>query len=318
MPGGQFSVRTPQSCTIGLWGIAKLEIQTLSLPSMTAAQGPGRPPPVNGEPGYWVPSGRSRVTLPSLPFCWDMCFVMYSVADSNPSIFRRAAMSTRWAMPSSPSPNRLVTHTLPWLSMLRPLLAIPVLKFSALLGSAAGKRVTLSLAFETQIRSCWSMARWNGPRNDLHGSALSPSQTIRPLVQSPLGMWMSWRFETPRAHTSPLGVAMMPCISPSCPLKVIPSGGVSGLPFLSNTAIDLPPYVENQALSLASTAAPNEAPCMPPPKNPVVIGDSGLPFGLNLVALPCHSESCPCQPTVKLLPTQRFPSLSNIAPPPAR
>src|SRR5215510_5343945 len=40
---------------------------------------------------------------------------------------------------------------------------------------------------------------------------------------------------------SPLGVAMMPCISPSFPLKVIPSGGVSGLPFLSNTAIDLPP-----------------------------------------------------------------------------
>src|SRR5262249_34411276 len=63
-------------------------------------------------------------------------------------------MSIRWAMPSSLSPNRLVTHTLPWLSMLRPLLTMPVLKFSALLGSAAGKRVTLSLAFETQIRSC--------------------------------------------------------------------------------------------------------------------------------------------------------------------
>src|SRR5262249_13899955 len=241
MPGGQFSVRTPQSCVIGLWGIAKLEIQTLSLPSTTTAQGPGRPSPVNGEPGYCVPSGRSRVTLPSLPFCLDMVLVKYSVADSNPSSFRRAAMSIRWDMPSSPSPNRLVTHTLPWLSMLRPLLATPVLKFSALLGSAAGKRVTLSLAFETQIRSCWSMARWNGPRNDLHGSALSPSQTIRPLVQSPFGKCRSWRFETPRAHTSPLGVAMMPCISPSCPLKVIPSDGVSGLPFLSNTAIDLPP-----------------------------------------------------------------------------
>src|SRR5262247_1881225 len=227
-------------------------------------------------------------------------------------------MSTRWAQPSSPSPNRLVTHTLPWLSMLRPLLTIPALKFSALLGSAAGKRVTLSLAFETQIRSCWSMARWNGPRNDLHGSALSPSQTIRPLVQSPLVMWMSWRFETPRAHMSPLGVAMMPCISPSRPSKVMPSGGVSGLPFLSNTAIDLPPSVETQALSLASTAAPNEPPCIPPPANPVMFGDSGLPFGSNLVALPCHNESCPGQPTVKLSPTQRLPSLSNIAPPPAR
>src|SRR5262245_37621929 len=240
-PGGQFSVRAPQSCVIGLLGIAKLEIQTLSLPSTTTAQGPGRPSPVNGEPGYCVPSGRSRVMLPSLPFCLDMVLVRYSVADSNPASFRCAAMSTRWAMPRSPSPNRLVIQTLPWLSMFRPLLTMPVLQLSALLGSAAGKRVSLSLAFEPQIRSCWSMARWNGPRNDLHGSALSPSQTIRPLVQSPLGKWMSWRFETPRAHTSPLGVAMMPCISPSCPLKVIPSGGVSGLPCLSNTAIDLPP-----------------------------------------------------------------------------
>src|SRR5262247_4406258 len=195
---------------------------------------------------------------------------------------------------------------------------MPVLNFSALVGSEAGKRITKSAPFETQMRSCWSMARWNGPRNDLHGSALSPSQTIRPLVQSPLGMCTSWRFETPRAHTSPLGVAMMPCISPSCPLKVIPSGGVSGLPVLSNTAIDLPPYVENQALSLASTAAPKVPPCIPPPANPIVIGDSGLPFGLNLVALPCQNASCPCQPTVKLSPTQRLPSLSNIALPPAR
>jgi len=33
-------VRAPQSCVIGLLGIAKLEIQTLSLPSTTTAQGP--------------------------------------------------------------------------------------------------------------------------------------------------------------------------------------------------------------------------------------------------------------------------------------
>src|SRR5262245_59060871 len=92
MPGGQFSVRTPQSCVIGLFGIAKLEIQTLSLPSTTTAHGPGRPPPVNGDPAYCVPSGRSRVTLPSLPFCLDMVLVKYSVADSNPSTFRCAAM----------------------------------------------------------------------------------------------------------------------------------------------------------------------------------------------------------------------------------
>src|SRR5215468_1788492 len=152
--GGQLSVRTQQSCVIGLLGIAKLEIQTLSLPSTTTSQGPGSPPPVNGEPGNCVPSGRSRVTLPSLPFCLETVVVRYSVADSIPSSFRRAAMSTRWDMPSSRSPNRLVTHTLPWLSTLRPLLTIPALKLSALLGSAAGKRVTFSLVFDTQIRSC--------------------------------------------------------------------------------------------------------------------------------------------------------------------
>ena len=61
---------------IGLFGMAKLEIQTLSLPSTAAAQGPGRPPPVNGEPGYGVPSGRNSVTLPpSPPFCLDIVFV---------------------------------------------------------------------------------------------------------------------------------------------------------------------------------------------------------------------------------------------------
>src|SRR5262245_54425298 len=93
--------------------------------------------------------------------------------------------------------------------------------------------------------------------------------------------------------------AMMPCIKPSRPSKVMSSGRVSGFPFLSNIAMHLPPYGENQALSLSSTAAPNEPPCMPPPANPVMFGDSGLPFGLNLVALACNNEFCACQPMVK-------------------
>src|SRR5262249_13245653 len=64
IPGGQFSVRTPHNCVIGLFGAAKFETQTLSLPSMVAAQGPGRPPPLKGEPGYSLPSGLNKVTLP--------------------------------------------------------------------------------------------------------------------------------------------------------------------------------------------------------------------------------------------------------------
>src|SRR5690349_22248533 len=47
-------------------------------------------------------------------------------------------------------------------------------------------------------------------------------------------------------------------------------------------------------------ALPKVPPCMPPPAKPVVIGERGLPFGSNFVALPCHSESPACQPTVKL------------------
>src|SRR5271169_1140884 len=111
---------------------------------------------------------------------------------------------------------------------------------------------------------------------------------------------------------------MIPCMRPSRPPKLIPSGGLRGLPFLSNTAMDLLPYVVSQALSLESTAAPNVPPSIPPPVKPVVIGESGRPLGANLVAWPCHNESCPCQPTVKLSPTQRLPSLSNMALPPAR
>src|SRR4029077_2008368 len=200
-----------------------------------------------------------------------------------------------------------------------PLPLQPVLNFSTLFGSEAGNRVTCApKALVTQMRLCWSMPRWNGPTNDLHGSSLSPSQTILPLLKSPLGKWMSWLFVIPTTHTSLLGVTMTPCISPSLPSNVIPSGGVNGFPLLSNTEIDFPPQLVSQALSLASTAAPNVPPCIPPPAKPVVIGERGRPFGANLLALPCHSVSCPCHPIVKLSPTQRLPSLSNIAFPPAR
>src|SRR5271157_3502121 len=77
-PGGQCSARAPHNSTIGLLGMAKLEIQTLSLPSTTTAHGPGRPALLNGEPGNCVPSGRNSVTLPPFmvpPCCSDIVFV---------------------------------------------------------------------------------------------------------------------------------------------------------------------------------------------------------------------------------------------------
>src|SRR5215472_17753751 len=153
-PGGQFSVRTPHSCVIGLFGIAKLEIQTLSLPSTTTAHGPGRPPAVNGEPGYCEPSGRSNDTLPpSDAVCRDIARVRSGSglppvsAFSSNSAIRMARLHEL--------PNRLVTQTLPWLSMLRPLPLQPVSNFSAFEGSEAGNRVTCRRSpLLTQMRFC--------------------------------------------------------------------------------------------------------------------------------------------------------------------
>src|SRR5579872_1824950 len=78
-PGGHVSVRTPQRCAIGLDGIAKFEIHTLSSPSTTTAHGPGRLRPENGAPAYGVPSGRSRLTLPPLPGA-PVCLLMARVS----------------------------------------------------------------------------------------------------------------------------------------------------------------------------------------------------------------------------------------------
>src|SRR4029077_413447 len=113
MPGGQFSVRTPHSCTIGLLAPAKLEIQTLSLPSMVAAQGPGSPPPVKGEPGCSLPSGRSSVTLPPSrpPLCLNIARVSFSSA--LPPSFKVAIISATTNAPRIELPSLFVTQMLP-------------------------------------------------------------------------------------------------------------------------------------------------------------------------------------------------------------
>jgi hypothetical protein len=69
----------------GLSGAAKFEIHTLSLSSTVTAHGPGRPPPVKGEPGYWLPSGRSNVTLPpsGRPFCFFIARAIVAASDAS-------------------------------------------------------------------------------------------------------------------------------------------------------------------------------------------------------------------------------------------
>ena len=144
--------------------------------------------------------------------------------------------------------------------------------------------------------------------NDLQGSALSPSQTIRPLVQSPLGKCRSW----------PLGDAQRPHVAvgrgddalhqAELPAEVDAFGRRQRLAGLVEDRDGLAAIARQPDIALGVDGRTEGAALMPPPAKPVVIGESGLPFGSNLVALPCHSASCACQPTVKLLPTQRLPS----------
>src|SRR5271168_3125908 len=63
LPGGHVSVRTPQSSVTVL--PKPFAIHTWSFPSMVIPQGPMMLcPPLNGDPGPWVPSGRIMLTLP--------------------------------------------------------------------------------------------------------------------------------------------------------------------------------------------------------------------------------------------------------------
>ena len=90
---------------------------------------------------------------------------------------------------------------------------------------------------------------------------------------------------------SPLGVAMMPCIWLIWRLKFQPSGGESGLPFLSNLVMFWPVKLVGHALSCASRVKPKPGPAMPPPLKPRGLGESGLPLGANLERPPVHEAS---------------------------
>ena len=67
--------------------MAKLEIQMLSLPSTATAQGPGRPPPVKGEPGIWraVRAQQRDAAAVRPPFCFAI--VRVSVSSTLPPSF---------------------------------------------------------------------------------------------------------------------------------------------------------------------------------------------------------------------------------------
>src|SRR5215472_6449442 len=58
---------------------------------------------------------------------------------------------------------------------------------------------------------------------------------------------------------------------------------------------------------------PKPGPARPPPVKPNGLGESGLPFGANLVRVPVQDASWFWAPTMKLLASQTLPWLSNIS-----
>src|SRR5271169_4874450 len=119
-----------------------------------------------GEQGASLPSGRKTVTQPPSGAVRSSAKDCVRMGSTLPVVFAASTICPKMARPLSEAPRRHVTQTLPLLSTASPLGLKPVLKVSTLLGlgSDAGKRHTQSpMAFPTQIRSCWSIARWNGP-----------------------------------------------------------------------------------------------------------------------------------------------------------
>src|SRR5277367_3802951 len=160
---------------------------------MTIAQVPQvLPPPLKGEPGAGVPSGRNIEMLPSPGWLAKSA----STIGSASSIFSSSLSQSSFnlVIRLRPLPNVLAIQALPLLSIAIPFpLWPPVGRTSTLEGSLAGKRVTVSpTAFVIQMRSCWSIARKNGELS-LQGPSLEAvpagaSQKNLALLGSPLGM----------------------------------------------------------------------------------------------------------------------------------
>src|SRR5271157_2345642 len=171
VPGGQFVGRAPQRSVIE-WP-PPLATHSLSLPSTAMPQGESMLLPPSKVPTT-VPSGRTKETSPpgyltTVSYRLIQAFADLSASDSelakrssnhNLILFRTNANFS--IMPGWP--RVLATHALPRLSMAMARGPYPTLICSALPGSLAGNRVTVSAPpLVIQIRSCWSTARWKGP-----------------------------------------------------------------------------------------------------------------------------------------------------------
>ena len=185
-------MRTPQSCTIGLFAAAKLETQTLSLPSMVAAQGPGRPPPVKGDPGYavHVRTQQSDATAIRPPCLLRHCAVISRrcsatslhgqdhVADYEQAVKPRHGISE-----AGRHPNVALTVD----AQSAPLQ--PALNFSTFVGSEAGKAVTMLSERVRRPRS-GPAGRFRDEKaigTTCTARRCRPHRRVSPLVQSPLG-----------------------------------------------------------------------------------------------------------------------------------
>ncbi len=156
---GNLLTRMPHSSTIGLLATRSWNPYVV-VPVHRTAQGPGRPPPLNGEPGYGEPSARSSVTLPP-------CAPLSARHDGREIVgcslhalsLQANAHVDEMCHAEQARAETIGDPHVSAASIASPLLLIPVLKFWTWLGWAAGNASRdPSPPFDTQMRFCWSMA----------------------------------------------------------------------------------------------------------------------------------------------------------------
>src|SRR5262245_4824753 len=286
-------------------------IQTSSLPSMLTPHGMSiAPPPVKPFGSSWVPSGRIMWATPVLLGYFIPASPMMrncSMMDAPSGIFGRGKSKERL----------LTTQTFSLESSASARTLIPAWKVSTLSGLSAGNRKTVSdCELLTQTRAWESMTMSNGDLSPL-------TLTMRPSLMRPPGK-CSNRLPGPSAiQTSPLAETPTPIKPKNFSLKGKSLSLATGRPLKSMTRI-LPLKPEAQTLSRV-TAVPQPTPSRPMPLKPVIGGESGVPFGVNLTTPPPMLRTVPdCDPAIQFCPLQRLPSASNMnrpgesTPPPAK
>lgn len=174
---------------------------------------------------------------------------------------------------------RLADQILPLESKAIPRTPIPAAEMSSAFdGSSLGKRtIVVSRALLTQTRFWASMTMLKGETSPL-------TCTSRPSFTRPPGKYSNWSFTASAIQISPFGAIPTPCNPPTLPAMGKSLSFPKGLPLKSITPI-APLKLVTQTLSSA-TPVPQPIPSTPMPVKPMIGGESGVPFGENLIVPP--------------------------------